>query len=135
MLLFASNLKFKSCRQRRKNIDELPLRFVDRFSWNIVLMVQARQRRQQIDEEMMKNETKEERLARLEREKVREDRRRDREREHRLENRGAAAKAAAKKGQKSGPPRQRDITERIALGEVVPRSQVLRSLPLFKSNS
>lgn len=54
---------------------------------------QARLQRQGIVEQLAKEETPEERAARLEREKVLEDRRREREREHRLENRGAAAKA------------------------------------------
>lgn len=58
-------------------------------------------------------ETEEERRARLERERLREERRLEREREHRLEAMGRKVRSAE----------ERDISEKIALGIPVQRSQ------------
>ncbi|XP_078435188.1 chromatin protein family [Wolffia australiana] len=57
-------------------------------------------------------ETKEEREQRLEREKIREERRRERERERRLE----AKEAAMGRKSKTTRDRDRDISEKVALG-------------------
>jgi SNW domain-containing protein 1 len=77
---------------------------------------QARMERAAIAREKVKEgETEEERKAREERERLLEERRREREREHRLEQ------SRAKKA-KSLRDAERDITEKIALGQTVPRS-------------
>jgi hypothetical protein len=63
-------------------------------------------------------ETEDERKGRIEREQLRDQRRHEREREHRLEQR-----AGGNKKSKLTRDGQRDISEKIALGENVPRSQ------------
>ncbi|XP_057546163.1 SNW/SKI-interacting protein A [Amaranthus tricolor] len=63
-------------------------------------------------EREMTRETKEEREARLEREKIREERKRERERERRLE----AKDAAMGKKSKITRDRDRDVSEKVALG-------------------
>lgn len=60
----------------------------------------------------MEKETKEERQERLQREKIREERRRERERERRLE----AKDAAMGKKSKITRDRDRDVSEKVALG-------------------
>lgn len=60
------------------------------------------------------DEDEDARAARLERDRIREDRRRERERQRRLEN----AKGKRPKGDE-----ERDVSERIALGERVPMSR------------
>jgi len=78
---------------------------------------EARLQRTQISIAAEKNESREERIARIERERIREERRLEREREHRLAQRGRESKKT-----KTSRDFQRDISEKIALGEVVPRT-------------
>ncbi|XXG63587.1 hypothetical protein AAC387_Pa05g1739 [Persea americana] len=67
---------------------------------------------ERVKEKEMPRETKEEREERLQREKIREERRRERERERRLE----AKDAAMGKKSKITRDRDRDISEKVALG-------------------
>jgi SNW domain-containing protein 1 len=83
---------------------------------------QARLQRAGIVAEAMANETEDERQAREDRESVLDERRREREREHRLEKRGSKAKAAAVSAT-LGRDSERDISEKIALGQSVQRTQ------------
>eukprot|EP01125_Pyxidicula_operculata_P006575 TRINITY_DN226_c0_g1_i1.p1 TRINITY_DN226_c0_g1~~TRINITY_DN226_c0_g1_i1.p1 ORF type:complete len:454 (-),score=160.31 TRINITY_DN226_c0_g1_i1:94-1455(-) len=93
--------------------------------------MQTRMQRAAIDKEAEKEETEEERIERIEREEIREQRRREREREHRLQQRGPAAKKKSKLSRDS----QRDIGEKIALGEQVPRSmESMYDQRLFNQN-
>jgi len=87
---------------------------------------QARLERAALEREKIKaGETEEERKAREERERIKEERRREREREHRLEQ------SRAKKA-KSIRDAERDITEKIALGQAIPRdTQSLYDQRLF----
>lgn len=82
----------------------------------------ARLKRAGIYAEAEATETEEERQARMARDAVREEMRRDREDESRRERMGSRTKATAA----VAPSRshgERDISERIALGEAVPRAQ------------
>jgi len=79
---------------------------------------EARKRREQIQNLAMETETEQQTDDRIRRERIRQDRRREREREHRLENRGGAHRRS-----KVTRDSQRDISEKIALGMVVPKTQ------------
>jgi len=78
---------------------------------------QARLKRIQIQETAIENETEEETKNRIGREKIREDRRREREREHRLDNKGGVHKKS-----KLTRDQDRDISEKVALGQSVPKT-------------
>jgi SNW domain-containing protein 1 len=78
---------------------------------------QARLQRAAISTEAIQNESRQERIERIERERIREERRLEREREHRLAQRGRESKKT-----KTSRDYQRDISEKLALGEAVPRT-------------
>jgi len=78
---------------------------------------EARMKRMQIQNTAEETETEEETKKRIEREKIRENRRKEREREHRLENKGGSKKIS-----KITRDKERDISEKLALGMVVPKT-------------
>ena len=83
----------------------------------------ARLRRAGIHAEAEATETEEERSARMARDAVRDDMRRDHEEEARRERMGARAKAASAAISTTKSGTERDISERVALGQAVPRAQ------------
>eukprot|EP01129_Flabellula_baltica_P010705 TRINITY_DN4549_c0_g1_i1.p1 TRINITY_DN4549_c0_g1~~TRINITY_DN4549_c0_g1_i1.p1 ORF type:complete len:635 (-),score=203.74 TRINITY_DN4549_c0_g1_i1:36-1940(-) len=78
---------------------------------------QARQRRAEIQAKALDKETPEERKERIEREKIRETRRLEREREARMANAGRNTKRT-----RASRDHGRDISEKIALGQQVGKS-------------